>query len=185
VHVSEPTLLPGFVNSCEIKESATGRKQKYITAIWCYGNGDFKTKQLLLSATRIRAPDGTRIPKDEESVLFRPPPKKKKRKTGEEEDEVVPMSQLVDLATDKAFASLPSPSQADQADQADQAVESLNCVELEIDWKEDDGATEVPINGSYNTRNWSMKDRLGNVYSNSLDRVCSESRIDYFFRNGP
>jgi hypothetical protein len=79
---ADPKLvwLPGFVNSCEIKESATGRKQKYITANWCYGNGDFKTKQLSLSVTLLKAPDGTRIPSDvqliEESLLWRPPPKK-------------------------------------------------------------------------------------------------------------
>jgi hypothetical protein len=185
---ADPKLvwLPGFVNSCEIKESATGRKQKYITANWCYGNGDFKTKQLSLSVTRLFAPDGTRIPSDvrliEESLLFRPPPKKKKKKNDgvevEEEDGdmgVIPMSQLVELPSDAAFASLPSPTQGERP------TKPLDCVELGIDWKEDDRAGDLPVNGPYNTRTWSMKDRLGNVYSAASDRVRRESRIDYFF----
>jgi hypothetical protein len=189
---AEPKLvwLPGLVKHCEIIESATGRKQKYITADWCYGDGDFKEKTLSLSVTRIRAPDGTRIPKDvrliDESLLVHPPPKKKKKKDGEEEDDgmgVIPMSQLFDLPSDAAFdlpsdaafAELPSPVQAAKTSN------SLDCVELGVDWKEDDGATALPVNGPYNTRPWSMKDRLGNVYSESSDRVRRESRIDYFF----
>ncbi len=54
---AEPKLvwLSGVVKHCEIIESATGRKQKYVTADWCYGNGDFKSKKLSLSVTRLFA----------------------------------------------------------------------------------------------------------------------------------
>jgi hypothetical protein len=152
---AEPKLvwLPGVVKHCEIIESATGRKQKYVTADWCYGNGDFKSKQLSLSVTRIFAPDGTRIPKDvrliDESLLFRPPPKKKKKKDGVEEEEedgdmgVIPMQQATELPSD---AATPSPVQGERP------TNSLDCVELEIDWKEDDRAVDLPVNGPYTRR---------------------------------
>jgi hypothetical protein len=148
--------LPGFVNDCAIIISATGRKQKYVTSNWCYGNGDFKTKQIALSQTRLQAPDGTRIPLDvqliEESLLWRPPPKKKAKDGEDVEDGVedgegetpasqVPMSQLFDLPTDEAFASLPSPTTGNGP------TASLDCVELEVDWKEDDDATLAMVNG--------------------------------------
>ena len=63
---AEPKLvwLPGVVSDCSIINSSTGRKQKYITASWCYGNGDFKVKMVSLSVTLLKAPDGTRIPED-------------------------------------------------------------------------------------------------------------------------
>jgi hypothetical protein len=83
--------LPGRVDTCAIVPSATGRKQKYVTAKWCYGGGLFKEKQISVSQTRLVAPDGCRIPEDiqliEESLLFRPSPlrkKKGKRKKGDE-----------------------------------------------------------------------------------------------------
>jgi hypothetical protein len=119
---AEPKLvwLPGFVNDCAIIISPTGRKQKYITANWCYGNGDFKTKQVSVSQTLLKAPDGTRIPEDvqliEERLLWRPPPKKNKKKDKDGntiEEEQVPMSQQYDLPSDEVFVSVPSPPPPD------------------------------------------------------------------------
>jgi hypothetical protein len=184
---AEPKLvwLPGVVSDCSIINSSTGRKQKYITASWCYGNGDFKVKMVSLSVTLLKAPDGTRIPEDvqliEERLLWRPPPKKKKNKDKDGntiEEDNVPMSQQYDLPSDEAFASLSVPSPPGLKSPPEG---SLDCVELEIDWKEDDQAVDLQVNGPYTHRQWSVRDRLGNVYTAGSDSARSGSRISYFF----
>jgi hypothetical protein len=183
---ADPKLvwLPGFVNSCDIIISPTGRKQKYITANWCYGNGDFKTKQVSLSQTLLKAPDGTQIPEDvqliEERLLWRPPPKKNKKKDKDGntiEKEEAPMSQQYNLPSDEVFASVPSPPPGLKSP----PKSSLDCVELENDWKEDDQAAESQVNGPYTPRQWSVRDQLGNVYTAGSDSARSGSRISYFF----
>jgi hypothetical protein len=191
----EPKLvwLPGRVDTCAVVPSATGRKQKYVTAKWCYGGGLFKEKQISVSQTRLVAPDGCRIPEDvqliEESLLFRPSPlrKKKKKKKGkrkkgdassseeeEEEEEDVPMSQEFDLPADSLFTSLPSPVERPPR-------VSLDCVELEVEWKEDDDALLATVNGPYPAKTWSIKDALGNVHTERSDTHKNLSRIEYFF----
>ncbi len=61
---ADPKLvwLPGVVSDCSIIESATGRKQKYVTAAWCYGNGLSKVKQVSVLQTLLKAPDGSCLP---------------------------------------------------------------------------------------------------------------------------
>jgi hypothetical protein len=130
----------------------------------------------------VQAPNGTRIPEDvqliDESLLWRPPSAKKKAKDGsddEEGEEEIPMSQLFDLPTDDAFAALPSPTTGDRP------TASLDCVELEVDWKEDDDATMAMVNGPYTAKSWSIRDALGQVYSDGSDRSYHLSRLEYFF----
>jgi hypothetical protein len=179
----KPKLVwfPGIVTACDIVLSSKGRKQKYVTAAWCYGNGLSKVKQVSVSQTLLKAPDGSFLPQDvqliEESLLWRPPPKKKRDKNGvlieEADEDAIPMSQLVQLPTDEEFAALPSPMQGVRAS-------SLDCVELGIAWKDDDEATQVAVNGPCPRKTWSMRDTLGNVYSEGSDTVRLSSLIDYF-----
>ena len=108
-----------------------------------------------------------------------PPPKKKKDKNGvlieEAADATVPMSQQYELPDDAVFASLPSPPAAARPSPP---TGKLDCVELEIDWKEDGEATQLPINGPYTRRSWSMRDALGNVYSEGSENTIRSPMIN-------
>jgi hypothetical protein len=88
-------------------------------------------------------------------------------------DAAIPMSQLVQLPADEEFAALPSPTQGVRAS-------SLDCVELGVDWKDDDEATQLAVNGPCRRKTWSMRDTLGNVYSEGSDTPRLSPLINYF-----
>jgi hypothetical protein len=100
---------------------------KYLTATWFLGGATVKIAQTSVGNTKLQPPEGSLLPEEieelDESVLHRPTRPDPRVVAATEQGPLpddedgtngLPMSQVFDLPSDEAFASLPSPTQADR-----------------------------------------------------------------------
>jgi hypothetical protein len=87
-----------------------------------------------------------------------------------------PMSQVFDLPSDEAVASLPSSTQ--------EVRPLFGCTVHDTEWIEDDEECKLPINGPVRPLQWRIKDFLGNIYHKDCD-PNGRDRISYLMLMWP